>query len=279
MATRLNRTHLLPGQAAYLLPCLVRAEADMQAGGPQMVSIEDSFSHVYGVYRQARARESACEIGGGDRRGLGQGPTLPANPRWEWDAWTGDYGLIRQLIAKTYPQEFHDMSARMNRPGGFYRGNPAHDRKWKTESGKAKFTAPTVLNASGVQQAEGIYTLVTLRSNDQFNTTVYGHSDRLRGIEGSRMIVLMGPEDMLSANLHDGALVTLVTQSDDGFHREVAGLAVTPYDLPRGCLAGYFPELNPLVPLDRHDKLSKTPAAKGIPVAIRTCRPAEAACP
>ncbi|EJL26829.1 molybdopterin dinucleotide binding domain-containing protein, partial [Novosphingobium sp. AP12] len=198
--------------------------------------------------------------------------TLPAHPLWRWDDWTADYGAVRDLIARTYPDQFHDMSARMNQPGGFYRGNPAHEREWKTESGKAEFTVPAVLNSNGLTEEPGRYTLVTLRSNDQFNTTIYGHSDRLRGLEGSRMIVLMSPVDMDEAGLSEGQPVTLATDSGDGLRREVAGLAVTPYDLPRRCLAGYFPELNALIPLSHYDQLSKTPAAKGIPVRIEPGR-------
>jgi len=268
VATRLNRTHLLPGKQAYLLPCLVRAEQDMQATGPQTVTIEDSFSHIYGsIGRRTPASEhlkSEVAIVAGIAKA-----TLEPNPRWTWDAWTDDYGSIRDLIARTYPDQFHDMSARMNQPGGFYRGNAAHDRIWKTESGKAEFTVPTVLNASGTGEAPGRFTLVTLRSNDQFNTTVYGHDDRLRGLRGSRMIVLISPLEMQRAGLSEGELVTLITDHEDGIERSVSGLAVTPYDLPDRCLAGYFPELNCLVPLDHHDQLSKTPAAKGIPVRIR----------
>jgi anaerobic selenocysteine-containing dehydrogenase len=125
---------------------------------------------------------------------------------------------------------------------------------------------PTVLNAAEAQP-EG-FTLVTLRSHDQFNTTVYGFSDRLRGLEGDRMILLMSPADMQRLQVAEGQRVALRSQSRDGLLRRVEGLAVTPYDLPRGCLGGYFPELNPLIPLDHHDQLSKTPAAKGIPVII-----------
>ena len=160
------------------------------------------------------------------------------------------------------------MSERMNEPGGFYRGNPAHDRIWKTDSGKAEFTDPDVLNACGIGEAEGRFHLVTLRSNDQFNTTIYGHSDRLRGLEGSRMIVLISPHEMARHRLSEGDEVALVGDADDGVVRRVDGLCVTPYDLPDGTLAGYFPELNPLVPLWYHDKLSKTPASKGVPVRI-----------
>lgn len=268
VATRLNRTHLLPGKQAYLLPCLVRAETDLQASGPQTVTIEDSFSHIYGSIGKREPASAHLKSEVAIVAALAKA-TLPANPRWKWDEWTADYGLVRELIARTYPKEFYDMSARMNQPGGFYRGNPAHDREWKTDSGKAEFTVPTVLNAADPSEAAGVFTLVTLRSHDQFNTTIYGHSDRLRGIEGSRMVVLVSPADMLSSGLREGEVVALVTQSTDGASREVSGLTVTPYDLPRGCLAGYFPELNPLIPLGHHEKLSKTPAAKGVPVRIR----------
>ena len=269
VATRLNRTHLLPGKESYLLPCLVRAEADMQPSGNQTVTIEDSFSHIYGSIGRRTPASAQLMSEVAIVAGMAKA-TLPVHPLWRWDEWAGDYAKIRELIARTYPDQFYDMSARMNQPGGFYRGNPAHDRIWKTASGKAEFTDPTVLNAGGMVNAvaPGRYTLVTLRSNDQFNTTVYGHDDRLRGLSGSRMIVLMNPHDMTQAGLAEGQAITLLTDCDDGMHRAVVGLAVTPYDLPAGCLAGYFPELNPLIPLGHHDLLSKTPAAKGIPVTI-----------
>jgi molybdopterin-dependent oxidoreductase alpha subunit len=272
VATRLNRTHLLPGKQSYVLPCLVRAEEDRQASGPQTVTIEDSFSHIYGsLGRRTPASEhlkSEVAIVAGIAKA-----TLPPNPRWQWDAWTQDYGAIRELIAQTYPDMFYDMSARMNQPGGFYRGNKAHERVWQTESGKAEFTVPTVLNAGGGEEAAGRYALITLRSNDQFNTTIYHNSDRLRGLNGNRMILLMSPQEMLRAGLSEGDSVTLATDYTDGIEREVAGLTVTPYELPDGCLAGYYPELNALVPLDHHDQASKTPAAKGVPVRIKEARP------
>lgn len=269
VATRLNRTHLLTGKQAYLLPCLVRSEQDIQSNENQTVTIEDSFSHIYGSIggREPASEHLLSEVA--IVTGMAKA-TLPAHPLWRWDEWAADYGKIRELIARTYPDQFRDMSGRMNEPGGFYRGNPAHDRVWKTESGKAEFTDPSVLNAGGKSNAAapGRYTLVTLRSNDQFNTTIYGHDDRLRGLSGSRMIVLMSPHDMADADLVEGQPISLVTDCDDGIRRSVAGLAVTPYELPPGCLAGYFPELNDLMPLGHHDQLSKTPAAKGIPVTI-----------
>jgi molybdopterin-dependent oxidoreductase alpha subunit len=268
VATRLNRTHLLPGQHAYLLPCLVRAEADIQASGSQTVTIEDSFSHIYGSIgrRTPASPHLLSEVAIVARLAKA---TLPANPKWQWDRWTADYASIRRLIERTYPDQFADFDQRMNQPGGFYRGNAAHDRVWKTDSGKAEFTHPTVMNAHGVAEAAGLFILITLRSNDQFNTTIYGATDRLRGLSGNRMIVLIGPREMQRSQLREGELIALTTDHHDGIEREVTGLTVTPYDLPDGCLAGYFPELNSLVPLDHYDQLSKTPAAKGIPVRIR----------
>lgn len=268
IATKLNRSHLVHGRASYVLPCLARSEEDLQRSGPQSVSIEDSFSHIHGsIGKRQPASEhlrSELAIVAGIARAM-----LPAHPKWRWDEWTADYRRVRELIAETYAQEFHDFNARMFEPGGFYRGNPAHERIWKTASGKAEFTVPSVLSALGVGDAPGRYHLITLRSNDQFNTTIYGFSDRLRGLEGSRMILLINPADMAREELHEGDVVRLVGDAGDDVHREVAGLTVTPFNLPDGCLGGYFPEMNALIPLWYHDEASKTPASKGVPVRIR----------
>ncbi|RPF71031.1 FdhF/YdeP family oxidoreductase [Aurantiacibacter spongiae] len=271
VATRLNTTHCLPGKTSWILPCLVRAEEDEQASGKQWVSIEDSFSHIYGSRSSRRPASPHLKSETAIVCGLAKATLDGSNPKLDWDGWTADYSRIRDLIAATYPEEFHDMNARMNEPGGFWRGNPAHERNWKTDSGKAEFTDPTVLNACGIGDADGRFHLVTLRSNDQFNTTIYGHSDRLRGLSGSRMIVLMSPEDMRANDLIEGDQVTLATDNDGregDMRRAVTGLKIVPYDLPGGTLAGYFPELNPLVPLWYHEELSQTPASKGIPVRI-----------
>ena len=117
--------------------------------------------------------------------GLAKAAT-PPNPKVKWDDWTADYSLVRDLIEATYPKDFAHFNTRMNEPGGFWRGNPAHDRVWKTDSGKAEFTTPDQLNTLDFEDAPGRFRLMTLRSNDQFNTTIYGYSDRFRGIEGTR---------------------------------------------------------------------------------------------
>ncbi|MXP24732.1 FdhF/YdeP family oxidoreductase [Altererythrobacter indicus] len=274
IATKLNTTHLLPGKSSWILPCLVRAEQDEQASGNQWVSVEDSFSHIYGSRGHRTPAGDNIKSETAIVCGIAEATLGSANPRLTWSDWLGDYSKIRDLIAETFVEEFHDMNARMNKPGGFYRGNAARERIWKTDSGKAEFTDPTVLNSCGIGDAEGRYHLATLRSNDQFNTTIYGHSDRLRGLSGSRMIVLMRPSDMVAAGLSEDDEITLVTDltgSDHGqdtIRRAVSGLKLVPYDLPVGTLAGYFPELNPLVPLWYHEELSQTPASKGVPVRI-----------
>ena len=267
IATRLNRTHILAGKGAWLLPCLVRAERDRQKSGPQTVTMEDSLSHIHGSIGRrppaSRHLMSETAIIASIAKAA-----LPPNPRVKWDEWAADYARIRDLIEATYPDQFADFNDRMTEPGGFYRGNSARERNWKTDSGKAEFTLPADLSALGGDPVDGAFTLVTLRSNDQFNTTVYGFSDRLRGLSGDRMIVLISPDDMARAGLAEGQRVALVTAVDDGVTRRVEGLTVTPYDLPAGCIAAYYPEANPLVPVALHDRASKTPAYKGVPVRI-----------
>ena len=267
IATKLNRSHLIHGRASYLLPCRARSEEDVQASGRQTVTIEDSFSHIYGSIGKRKPAAATLLSELAIVAGMAK-ETLPPHPKWRWDDWTGDYGIVRNLIAETYPEEFHDFSARMFQPGGFYRGNAAHERIWKTESGKAEFVHPDVMSALGVGDAPGRFHLITMRSNDQFNTTIYGFSDRLRGLEGSRMLLLINPSDMNREGLVEGQVVGLAGDAGDDVQRTISGLTVTPFDLPNGCLGGYYPEMNVLIPLWYHDKASKTPASKGVPVRI-----------
>lgn len=269
IATKLNHNHLYNGKTAYLLPCLGRSEEDIQASGPQTVTVEDSFSHIHGSLGHRTPASEHLMSEAAIVAGIAKA-TLAPNPKVHWDAWTGNYALIRDLIAETYADEFHDMNARMFEPGGFYRGNSARERVWKTESGKAVFTAPEMLAATDVADEDGRYRLVTVRSNDQFNTTIYGYSDRLRGIEGKRDVVLMSPADIDAAGLAAGQRIALVGDADDGHVRRIGNLEVVPFDLPSGTIVGYYPELNPLIALSHHDRASKTPASKAVPVRIAT---------
>ncbi len=267
VSTKLNRSHLFPGKDAYILPCLGRFEADIQASGRQTVTTEDSFSMISASvgYREPPSPMLKSELA--IVAGIAKA-TAPPAPGLKWDEWTDDYARVRDLIERTYPDDFRDYNARMVQPGGFYRGNGAHERIWKTPAGRAVFTTPDRLNALGFDDAPGRFRLITMRSNDQFNTTIYGYSDRLRGLEGSRDILLMCPDDISDAGLVDGQRVTVVTDVVDGHDRRLTGLTLTAFQLPRGTIAGYYPECNVLVPIDHHDRLSKTPASKSVPVFV-----------
>jgi molybdopterin-dependent oxidoreductase alpha subunit len=267
--TKLNRSALVHGRVSYILPCLGRIEIDQQATGPQAVSVEDSTGCMHGSRGQSKPASphllSEVKIVAEMAKA-----TLAPNPRVPWDEWVGDYSKVRDAIAKTYPDIFHDFNARMWKPGGFHRPLGARHRKWETKTGKANFIVPDSLEADIKTPAEqrDILQLITLRSNSQFNTTVYNYDDRFRGIYGSRMVVLMHSNDIDRLGLHEGDFVKLVTATDDGVHRAVDGFRVTPYDIPEGCIAGYYPECNPLIPLWHHAEKSKVPAAKSIPVRI-----------
>lgn len=267
IATKLNRSHLVNGATAYLLPCLGRTEQDVQATGPQAVSVEDTFSSINGSLGRRKPASKHLKSEVAIVAGLAKA-TLPPNPKVPWDAWVGNYALIRDAIAETYSSQFHQFNERMWTPGGFYKGNKARERIWKTESGKAEFTTPNTLTAVSFDDAPGRYRLITMRSNDQFNTTIYGFSDRLRGIEGTRQVLLINPDEIERAGLNDGQMVMLVSDAEDGVHREAGPLKVTPFKLPDGCVGSYYPEMNPLIPLSHHDIQSKTPASKAVPVRI-----------
>ena len=267
VSTKLNRSHLFPAKQAYILPCLGRFEADEQATGNQTITTEDSFSMISASIGERPPVSDIVKSELAIVAGIAKAAVAP-QPAFKWDEWTADYGLVRDLIEKTYPEDFRNYNARMYEAGGFYRGNGAHERIWKTPEGKAVFTTTGQLNSLGFQDAPGRYRLITLRSNDQFNTTIYGYSDRLRGLKGSRDILLMCPEDIAEAGLTEGQVVILTTDVDDGQDRRLGGLTLTAYKLPRGTIAGYYPECNVLVPITHHDELSKTPASKSIPVRV-----------
>ena len=269
ISTKLNRSHLFPGKTAFILPCLGRAEVDRQGSGDQSCSTEDSFSNISGSIGRRKPPSELVMSELAIIAGIAKA-SLPDNPNVKWDQWLDDYGRVRDLIEATYPEDFRDYNGRLFQPGGFYRGNPAHDRIWNTQSGKAEFTSPGQLTSLGFEERPGRFRLITLRSNDQFNTTIYGYSDRMRGIEGTRDVVLMNPADIESGGYNPGGKVRLVTDLEDGHDRRLDGLTLTPYEIPRGTIASYYPECNVLVPLSHHDQLSKTPGSKSIPVRVES---------
>ncbi|TDK32318.1 FdhF/YdeP family oxidoreductase [Rhizobium deserti] len=268
VATKLNRGHLFNGDVAYLLPCLGRIEVDRQETGLQVVTMEDSTACFHASKGRARPISEhllsepkiVAEIAKA---------SLPVNPQVPWDDWVADYSEVRNAIEATYPEIFKDFNKRMWTPGGFEKPLSANKREWKTETGKANFRVPKALSASFDNGADkDVLRLITLRSNDQFNTTVYGYSDRFRGVEGTRMIVFLNPADMARLGLRDADIVTLETASSDNVARSRPGLRVVPYNIPEGCCGAYYPECNVLIPLAQHAEQSKVPAAKSVPVRV-----------
>jgi anaerobic selenocysteine-containing dehydrogenase len=243
----------------------------MQGTGPQSVSIEDSFSQIYGSKGKATPAAETLLSEPAIVAGIAKA-TLAPNPKLDWDAWVRDYARVRDAIEVTYPELFKDYNAKMFTPGGFWKGVPAAHREWKTESGKAEINVPQSLNVTGFEEAEGRFRLMTLRSNDQFNTTVYGYHDRFRGVKGTRDIVFMNRSDMIRMGITDGDDVDLVGDAGGNSDRRLNKLRVVEYSIPEGCVGAYYPESNLLMPVAHHARESHVPAAKSVPVRIEKTR-------
>jgi molybdopterin-dependent oxidoreductase alpha subunit len=267
--TKLNRSALVHGEVSFILPCLGRIEIDEQASGPQAVAVEDSTGCMHGSRGQVAPASPHLLSEPRIVAELAKA-TLAPNPKVPWDDWVADYSRVREAIAATYPDIFHEFNARMWQPGGFHRPIGARHRQWKTKTGKANFIVPDGLatDIDTPTEARDILQLMTLRSNGQFNTTVYSYDDRFRGVYGSRMVILMHRNDIDRLELHEGAEVTLVCAAGDDVHRAVGGFRIVLYDIPEGCIGGYYPECNPLIPLWHHAERSKVPAAKSVPVRV-----------
>lgn len=193
--------------------------------------------------------------------------TLP-DSEIPWESYAEDYGLIRDKIAEVYPEIYSDFSERIKNPTGFHLDTPPRRREWHTPNGKANFLPLPGLEVNDVVEDPAMLRLATIRSHDQFNTTIYSYNDRYRGVYNDRMVLFMNKEDRIARGLEDGSRVALETIAKDGVPRRVDALTVIDYPMPRGAVAGYYPELNPLLPLDHYDEISGTPAAKSIPVRV-----------
>jgi molybdopterin-dependent oxidoreductase alpha subunit len=268
IATKLNRSHIVPAEISFILPCLGRVEKDLQATGEQAISIEDSTSCIHGS-KGVRTPASRHLLSEPKIVAEIAKSCLRPNPHIPWDSWVADYALIRREIAAIYP-DFTDMETRMWAPGGFRRPQPARERVWLTATGKARIITPKSLDEDADAPSTGpdVLRMMTMRSNDQFNTTIYGYDDRFRGIRGTRMVVLMSKVDIARLDLAEGELVGLSTAVDDGVPREMTGFRVTAYDIPAGNIGTYYPETNALIPLWHHAARSQVPAAKNIPVRL-----------
>jgi molybdopterin-dependent oxidoreductase alpha subunit len=268
--TKLNRSCLVHGEVSYILPCLGRIEIDRQASGPQAVSVEDSTACIHGSRGYAAPASEHLRSEPWIIAALAKA-TLAPNPKVDWDAWIGDYSRIREAIERTYPEMFRDFNKRLFTPGGFHRPLAARHREWKTKNGKANFLTPENLtdNIDIDPEQRDVFQLTTIRSQGQFNTTIYSDRDRFRGVAGTRMALFMNRNDIDRLALAEGDVVSLQTAVEDGVRREVTGFIIRAYNIPEGCLGGYYPECNPLVPVWHHARESFMPASKGIPVRIQ----------
>jgi molybdopterin-dependent oxidoreductase alpha subunit len=265
VATKLNRSHLCHGTESLILPCLGRTERDVQATGEQFVTVEDSMSMVHASRGRLLPGSEQLRSEVAIVAALGEklfGDDLG------WAAMGGDYRIIRKHIEHVVPG-FHAYEERAQQPGGFMLPRGPHDsRTFKTATGKARFTVnpPTT-----VQVPPGYLLLQTVRSHDQFNTTVYGLDDRYRGIKGGRRVVFVNTADLGSYGVHDGDLVDVVSIDVSGANsgeRRAKAFRAVGYPSPRGCAAAYFPEANVLVPLDSVAEVSNTPTSKSVVVRL-----------
>jgi molybdopterin-dependent oxidoreductase alpha subunit len=261
VATKLNRTHLMHGRESLLLPCLGRTERDVQAGGEQAVTVEDSMSMVHGS--RGRLAPGSAQLRSEVAIVCGVAEALFGTDLG-WPAMRDDYREIRSHIEHVVPG-FHAFEERIKHPGGFVLpSGPRDSRTFATETGKARFT---VNPPDTVEVPPGHLLLQTVRSHDQFNTTVYGLDDRYRGIKGGRRVVFVNAQDLTALGLADGDLVDMVSIWQ-GEERRAKAFRAVQYDTPQGCAAAYFPEANVLVPLDSTAETSNTPTSKSTVIRL-----------
>lgn len=262
VSTKLNRSHLIHGKTALILPCLGRTEEDMSPKGKQFVTTEDTAGRVRMSMGDLTPASTDLLSEVAILCGLARAVLGAAHPV-NWEAFAEDYDLIREKIEAVIPG-FENYNHRVRQTGGFYLPNGPRERRFTTKDGKAHFT---VNNTPPTVVAPGNFILMTIRSHDQFNTTIYGYDDRYRGINASRKVVLMNIDDMNSKGLNSGDK-TLITSYYLGEKRQLSGFAALPYDIPSGSAAVYFPEGNVLVALQNHSPESACPASKFIEASI-----------
>jgi len=273
ISTKLNRSHVVCGETALILPTLGRTERDVQASGEQSVSVEDSMSSVHRSHGRLEPasphlRSEVAIICGLASAAMG---VQPAGTSIDWTALTADYERIRGHIAHVVPG-CEAYGEKTSRPGGFVLPHPPRDsRTFETESKRALFT----VSPMGVLDVpDGYLLLQSIRSHDQFNTTIYGHDDRYRGIEGGRDVVLVHPDDIAELGFQADQLVDVVSTWEDRSERVLNAYRLVPYATPRGCAAAYYPEANALVPLDSTARGSNCPTSKSVVIRLMTVDPA-----
>ncbi len=272
VTTKLNRSHIVHGREALILPCLGRTEVDMQAGKPQGVTVEDSMSMVHismGINPPA-SEHLLSEPAIVARLAHA---TLGNSSKVDWLWLIEDYSRIRDKIEAVF-DDFKDFNKRVAVPGGFRLHNTASERVWNTDSKKAGFMTHPIPVDTPIHQARArmldtmVFTLSTTRSHDQYNTTIYGHDDRYRGVFGQRRVCFINAEDIRALRMKNGDWIDFKTVWSDGSERRADKFKLVEYNIPRGCLAAYYPETNPLVPLSSVALNAGTPTSKSIPVIV-----------
>ncbi|MEJ0085184.1 MAG: FdhF/YdeP family oxidoreductase [Pseudomonadota bacterium] len=269
IGTKLNRSHLLVGKQAFLFPCLGRTERDIQAGGAQAITVEDSMSMVHASRGKLPPASPQLLSEPAIIAGIAQA-ALPSS-RVPWALLVADYDRIRAGIEAVFP-EFADYNARIRVPGGFRLPLPHAERVWKTASGKAEFLVMAGLMENPAAGADALQ-LTTLRSHDQYNTTIYGMDDRYRGIFGRRDVLFMNEADLLARGLEHGDVVDVESLVAPGRMLRMTGLTAVAHEIAAGSVATYYPEANVLLPLEHMDPQSGTPGYKCIPVSVRKSQP------
>jgi len=266
VSTKLNRGHLVHGQEALILPVLARSDIDMQANGRQSITVEDSMSMVHASSGLAEPPSAHLKSEVAIVCGMAKA-TLP-DCGIDWDFFVADYSRIRDKIEEVFPQLFADFNERIRHPGGFHLTNLPRQRVWETPTGRANFIVFLGVSEDEPVSDPAMLRLATLRSHDQYNTTIYSLDDRYRGVFGGRMVVFMNEGDMRDRGIAEGDLVEIESLADDK-HRIVGGFWAKAHSIAPGSVGAYYPETNPLLPLAFYDVKSGTPAAKSIPVVVR----------
>ncbi|MDB6085746.1 MAG: CbbBc protein [Gammaproteobacteria bacterium] len=265
IATKLNRSHLLVGKESIILPCLGRTELDVQATGPQSVTVEDSMSMVHASRGNLQPASEHLRSEPAIVAGIARA-TLP-NSKVPWLDLIADYDRIRTKIEAVFP-DFGDFNERIRHPGGFRLPLPPTERVWLTASGKAEFIP---YGGRGIPDGvldDRTFLLTSIRSHDQYNTTIYAPGDRYRGVFGRRDVLFMNEQDLSACGLEHGDVVDVASLLPSGKSMRLDGVTAIAYDIARGSVAAYYPEANCLLPLEYHDPQSGTPSYKSIPVKI-----------
>ncbi|MDT0596151.1 FdhF/YdeP family oxidoreductase [Glaciecola petra] len=283
ISTKLNRSHLMVSKDALILPCLGRTEIDIQGSGPQQITVEDTFSMVHASAGTSAPPSEYClsetDIIARIANAVLKECADQSLKKIDWLALRDDYSLIRNLIANSI-DGFVDFNQKLKQKHGFHLANSAANRQWNTQSGKATFSACDIpsslyseqtdnLIAAYTAKKEQVFTLQSLRSHDQYNTTIYGMDDRYRGIKNQRKVLFINENDAKKMHLQEGQRVEIESIWEGNTTRKINDFKLVFYDIPRGNVAAYYPETNPLVPINSVGDHSYTPTSKSIPVVIR----------